>query len=806
MTIMAEFRRTSSTRPSSKRKRRLATNTGSFRPFRATTAAAATAILALGSATVPTTADAAAHAECSDDADYRSSASDLSCAQHVTCESDFLRRRYGYDDADILSLRHNCPETCGLCGGGNDGDASSTAAVEVDKAALGGTIQGAGGLRGTNNEYVDVVNGPSTVGGQSCHAGWHPFCQDDESYLSHLGFPCWFHTFRNSDCYAWSEGGYSRDQVLELVTYCPCSCRMECGRATYQPTGAPTDVHSPSPSGVPTSTVSALPSATSTSSPSKVPTVTPSAAPTPVPSASPTMRPTSHPTPTPSVSPSMRPTSHPTPIPWIFSLMIRPTSHPTASPSPSPTAAPTPEPRPGPTQQPTTFPTTSQPSSSSPTSLAVEEDASGPEQVTAADPNDDDRPKDDDGEDNLPAAAICPPVIFGLVPATADCRFAIHCAMGHKTYGPVPCPNDGVFDMRTQNCVHPTPDFECQWDLFQPKANAPVVSMSTDMSRPPPSERPTRSPTSSHPTKVPSALLAPLEDMVDVSEIEEADTSTSNSDTSDGSSDTPDESPIIAAAAQSSWSNMLNASTEEGFSLQLIVIIASVALSVIIVAVAMFSLGRRMNKKSKKKGTETQVNIKRGDKMAFENMGAIDDMIDERNINEDEFVPTLLDTFKSKGDSTSIKSAKSANSLTKALSWSGRSKRLENPSAAIARSANPAHRAIEAAKSQSMEASQTRFKQAAVQQIKRVASHSEKSAQDLSVKALHDGAQCGDRVFSCVSDMLCLPNDVDVKSASTWRKLRGGSSRRKGDRSRSSRRRKQRHAREYSEGSSYEDI
>ena len=384
--------------------------------------------------------------------------------------------------------------------------------------------------------------------------------------------------------------------------------------------------------------------------------------------------------------------------------------------------------------------------------------------------------------------------------------------MGHKTYGPIPCPNNGVFDMRTQNCVHPTPDFQCQWDLFRPKANAVVVSMPTDMRRPPPSDRPTRSPTSSHPTKVPSALLAPLEDIVDVhvSEIEEADTSNSATD----------ESPIIAAAAQSSWNNILNASTGEGFPLQLIVIIASVALSVIIVAVAMFSLGRRMNKKSKKKGTETQVSIKRGDKMAFENMGAIDDMIDDKSINEDSnngFVPTLLDTFKSKGDSTSIKSAKSANSLTKALSMrSGRSKRLENPAAAIARSANPAHRAIEAAKSQSMEASQTRFKQAAVQQIKRVASHSEKSAQDLSVKALHDGAQCGDRVFSCVSDMLCLPNDVDVKSASTWRKLRGGSSRRKGDRSRSSRRksdrsrgsshRKQRHAREYSEGSTYEDI
>ena len=44
MTIMTEFRRTSSTRPSSKRKRRLATNTGSSRPFRATTAAAATAV------------------------------------------------------------------------------------------------------------------------------------------------------------------------------------------------------------------------------------------------------------------------------------------------------------------------------------------------------------------------------------------------------------------------------------------------------------------------------------------------------------------------------------------------------------------------------------------------------------------------------------------------------------------------------------------------------------------------------------------------------------------------------------------
>ena len=91
-------------------------------------------------------------------------------------------------------------------------------------------------------------------------------CIDDETYRSKSNLPC--HLHESLDCRDWGVVGYSVEEVFDLIDSCPCTCNIECGSWTHEPSDRP----------------SVMPSA----QPSDSPSVSPSDVPTEVPSSSPT--------------------------------------------------------------------------------------------------------------------------------------------------------------------------------------------------------------------------------------------------------------------------------------------------------------------------------------------------------------------------------------------------------------------------------------------------------------------------------------------------------------------------------------
>ena len=80
-----------------------------------------------------------------------------------------------------------------------------------------------------------------------------PKCQDNPTYISHLGLSCSAHA--RFDCSAMHAIGYSKEDMFLLIRSCPCSCRIRCGiwtressAPTLHPTLSPTRMPSPEPS------------------------------------------------------------------------------------------------------------------------------------------------------------------------------------------------------------------------------------------------------------------------------------------------------------------------------------------------------------------------------------------------------------------------------------------------------------------------------------------------------------------------------------------------------------------------------
>ena len=308
-----------------------------------------------------------------------------------------------------------------------------------------------------------------------------------------------------------------------------------------------------------------------------------------------------------------------------------------------------------------------------------------------------------------------------------------------------------------------------------------------------------------------------VEDIVDISEEEEVSARTSFVG---GDVDVEVNLPTEAPAEQSFWKTGLNPSTGKIFTLQVVAIAAVAGVLMIVLAVAMFSLGRRMNKNSRGKKNGSQTNIRPGDKVLIHNIPSIDDKGDEGN----GFVAEFLKTFRSKDDDSTIqtrpsmKSTRSGNSMLKSSH--------EPPP----RQANQTLQTIQVARQLSKEVTEKQLKpaiKAAVQQVEVAASNSRDSLQDATIKTAQDFNQCGDRMFQCAARALCLPNDVNATCGSTRNLQRGskrrdrGSDRSRSSRSRSSRSRSskssdrrrrhdnssRRHNREYSEDySTYEDV
>mmetsp|Transcript_19502 Transcript_19502/g.43404 ORF Transcript_19502/g.43404 Transcript_19502/m.43404 type:complete len:183 (-) Transcript_19502:355-903(-) len=158
------------------------------------------ALIAFTSLASPTIEVDALHNVCEDNPSYQTKRA-IRCNQHLSCHGDGIKRAYGYDDADLLLLQWNCPATCGLCskdtqqvaapnsrlrvGGANEkGDRVNNGEYDAGESTSSYVIKRPALRPPPDNESAYnrfSANGDLT---QSCHEGWHPYCQDDAMYYS----------------------------------------------------------------------------------------------------------------------------------------------------------------------------------------------------------------------------------------------------------------------------------------------------------------------------------------------------------------------------------------------------------------------------------------------------------------------------------------------------------------------------------------------------------------------------------------------------------------------------------------------
>ena len=213
----------------------------------------------------PSSGVPASFLSCQDDATYVSP-SGLSCSDHrpFGCQKSGIET-LGYDLLQTAELLANCPQSCGVppCevhdydlmreeewpqqqpqhSQEEKKEEDITAAIatagsahrsllssddgdgEVDPSSRPIAAQALSSrLRGSSS-----VDRPQSV--TSCHAGWHPLCQDDPSYVSKTGLPCEFHS--SFDCSSWTKVGYTDMEVYDLINSCPCACAVPCGYVLY---------------------------------------------------------------------------------------------------------------------------------------------------------------------------------------------------------------------------------------------------------------------------------------------------------------------------------------------------------------------------------------------------------------------------------------------------------------------------------------------------------------------------------------------------------------------------------------------
>ena len=219
---------------------------------------------------------------CIDNSNYRSPKLGLSCAQHKGLDCHEFGT-VGYSSDEIADLLLQCPSSCAVEGCASEGlsnnDDNKIQQIINDDVQI--SVQRSRSLRG-------LLPMSSTT---TCPDDWDESCRDDPNFKSKLQLPCSGHvTF---DCTVLGAIGFGLQDIVDLISNCPCSCGIECG--------APTSSPSSSPSSNPTVTASASPSLSPTASPTAYPT-------TPSPTAIPTMTPT---TPSPTRSPTQSPSAAP---------------------------------------------------------------------------------------------------------------------------------------------------------------------------------------------------------------------------------------------------------------------------------------------------------------------------------------------------------------------------------------------------------------------------------------------------------------------------------------------------------------
>ena len=249
---------------------------------------------------------------CQDDPLYVSPMG-LHCSDYVELECDGFRSvGFSRDEADELIRR--CPFSCKA--------AECEDVWQEGKAPASDPLQEkyqrkllhpsesqliTGQDRSWRNRF-STQNHIKSVLTASCDPSWDFECQDDPYFQTKAGLHC--QAMWGLDCKRFGDIGFTEDQVVEIINYCPCTCKVECGTWTATPSSKP----SVSPTPFPTSPhPSYRPSIAPSSSPSVGPSSTPTMLPSFFRSSSPSVGPSSTPTMLPSFLPTYSPTASPTP-------------------------------------------------------------------------------------------------------------------------------------------------------------------------------------------------------------------------------------------------------------------------------------------------------------------------------------------------------------------------------------------------------------------------------------------------------------------------------------------------------------
>ena len=207
---------------------------------------------------------------CIDNPNY-TSALGLKCAQHKTLVCAKLGS-VGLSVDQLNELLVNCPSSCDVstCDGKNDNsnggydDLVAKNSYDTDIKSDGPSTKKMADIGGMNK----ISRNLNEFG--ACFPGWDPSCRDDSSYISPIGLDC--NGFQTMGCDVYSKVGFTDEEVEELKSRCPCSCRWACPAPTALPSSTPST--SP-PTLVPTFSPSSLPSSSPIGSPTKMPTLYP---------------------------------------------------------------------------------------------------------------------------------------------------------------------------------------------------------------------------------------------------------------------------------------------------------------------------------------------------------------------------------------------------------------------------------------------------------------------------------------------------------------------------------------------------
>ena len=203
------------------------------------------------SGTVHTSTSPQRH-RCEDKPGFRSRFG-ITCAEHANVRCEALQV-LGWTQDEVNDLLHNCPSTCAVpdCNDSTSSNAANHFLQPPTAAPTLNTIMTSGALdlphdASTASEADITIEASRTLlrkkkeeeeedTAKACYPRWPASCQDDPTYMSRMSVGCSaFQVFNN--CFeAKTIVAFSDDEISELISRCPCTCRIQC---TEAPTPAP---------------------------------------------------------------------------------------------------------------------------------------------------------------------------------------------------------------------------------------------------------------------------------------------------------------------------------------------------------------------------------------------------------------------------------------------------------------------------------------------------------------------------------------------------------------------------------------